>query len=146
MSPLKLAFHLCLIGIHHLWQRKKLWCYWMPDYHPIYPGIRVPVALTCVDNRIPKSQPEILFSRNTSNCLSLSIQENSLNQNLHTDFLMESAISMQQKWRKSNKVGKGKKQTQGGAFLHWSLSHTNMKGLNLVLSHSGPPFEVSYGV
>ena len=25
---------------------------------------------------------------------------------------------------KSNKVGKGGKQTQGGAFLHWSLSHT----------------------
>lgn len=92
-------------------------------------GHRVPVALTCVDNRIPKSQPEILFSRNTSNCLRSSIQENSLK---HTDFLMESVISRLQEWGKSNKVGK---QTQGGAFLHWSLSHTNMKGLHLVLSH-----------
>lgn len=100
----------------------------MPDYHPIYQGIRVRIVLTGVDNRILESQPESLFSRNTSNWLSSSIQENSLNQNLHTDFLMESAISMlQKKGRVIRWVKVGSKPKE----VHFCTGHTNMKGLNL---------------
>ena len=130
---LKLAFHLCLIWVNHLWKFKKLWYYWMPDYHPIYQGIRLPVVLTGVDNRIPESQPESLFSRNTSNWLSSSIQKKQPESKL-THWLPNGKCNFNAaEKRKSNKVGKGGKQTQGGAFLHCSLPHTNMKGLNLVL-------------